>query len=67
MKVDGVHSVETVDEHGIRKLKLSGRKDLNYLAVLDIISTGGFKVLSLETSSPSLEDAFIRLTRKRRS
>jgi ABC-2 type transport system ATP-binding protein len=66
-KEDGVHSVDIVDEHGIRKLKLSGRKDLDYLAVLSLISTRGFKVLSLETSSPSLEDAFIRLTRKGRS
>jgi ABC-2 type transport system ATP-binding protein len=62
-KVDGVHSVDFVDSHGIKKIRLTGRKDLAYLDILSLVSDQGLKVLSLETSSPSLEDAFLRLTR----
>jgi ABC-2 type transport system ATP-binding protein len=62
-KVDGVHSVGFVDSHGAKQIRLTGRKDLGYLDVLSLISARGLKVLSLETSSPSLEDAFLRLTR----
>jgi ABC-2 type transport system ATP-binding protein len=62
-KVDGVHSVDVIDSHGIRQVRVTGRKDLAYVDVLSIISSMGLKVLSLETSAASLEDAFIRLTR----
>jgi ABC-2 type transport system ATP-binding protein len=61
---DGVHSVYILDSGGVKQVRLSGKKDLNYLAVLSLISAGGFKVQSLETSSPSLEDAFLKLTRE---
>lgn len=65
--VDGVHVVETIDAHGTKKVTVSGRKDLDYMRVLSVISAAGFKVQSLETSSPSLEDAFLRLTKEGRS
>ena len=61
--VEGVQSVEVMDAHGIRQVKLSGRKDLDYLNVLSVLASKGMKVTSLETSSASLEDAFLRLTR----
>lgn len=64
-KVAGVHSVEiNLDSFGLMQVHLTGRKDLNYLAVLSLISARALKVLSLETSTPSLEDAFLRLTRE---
>lgn len=63
-KVDGIHSVEMVDAPGIRKIRLTGRKDLGYPEALALISGAGLKVQSLETSSLSLEDAFLRLTRE---
>jgi ABC-2 type transport system ATP-binding protein len=63
-KLDGVLSVELVDEGGNKRVRLTGRKDLDYLAVFSLISAHGLEVLSLETSFPSLEEAFIRLTRE---
>jgi ABC-2 type transport system ATP-binding protein len=62
-KVNGVLSVEIVDEKQNKLIRLTGRRDLDYLAVFSLVSAHGLDVLSLETSSPSLEDAFIRLTR----
>jgi hypothetical protein len=62
-KVEGAFSVVIVDAHGSKQVRLSGRKDLDYLRVLSLLSARGLKVQSLETSSPSLEDAFFRLTR----
>ena len=63
-RVEGVNSVNIADAHGVKQLRLSGRKDLNYLRVLTLTTARGLKVLSLETSSPSLEDAFLKLTRE---
>jgi ABC-2 type transport system ATP-binding protein len=60
--VEGVQSVDVIDVHGGGQIRLTGRKDLVYLDVLSLISRRGIKVLSLETSSASLEDAFLRLT-----
>ena len=65
-KVEGVHSCEIVDVVGGKQVRLRGVKELNYLDVFSIISSNGLKVSSLETSSPSLEEAFLRLTREAR-
>ena len=65
-KVDGVSSVVIIDMHWFKQLKISGRKDLDYLRVLTLLSARELKVQSLETNSPSLEDAFFRLTRGER-
>jgi ABC-2 type transport system ATP-binding protein len=61
-RVDGVRSVQVSAAHGARQVYLTGRRDLDYLGVLSSISARGMKVVSLETSSPSLEDAFLKLT-----
>lgn len=63
-KVQGVHSVRIVDALGARQIQLSGTKDLSYLEIFSLISTRRLKVVSLETSTPSLEEAFVRLTRE---
>jgi ABC-2 type transport system ATP-binding protein len=63
-KVDGVFSVAIVNTQGTKQIRLSGRKDLHYLDVFSLVSSHGLRVLSMETSSPSLEDAFFRLTRE---
>jgi ABC-2 type transport system ATP-binding protein len=63
-KVDGVLTVEVAGANGEGQIRLTGRKDMNYLGVLSLVSGRGLKLLSLETSSASLEDAFLRLTRE---
>ena len=62
LTVEGVHTVDLVQAHGTKQVRLSGRKDLDYLSVFTLISARGLKVISCETSSPSLEDAFLKLT-----
>jgi ABC-2 type transport system ATP-binding protein len=64
VKVEGVYSVDFVDGRGGKQVRLSGRKDLDYLEIFSLLSAHGLKVVSLETSSPSLEEAFLRLTRE---
>ena len=63
-KVEGVTSVDISDALGGKRIDLHGRKDMEYLEVFSVVSAGGLKVLSVETSSPSLEEAFLRLTRE---
>ena len=63
-KVDGIMSAQISDAFEGSKIILSGRKDLDYPGVFSLISARGAKVLAVETSSPSLEEAFLRLTRE---
>lgn len=65
-KLDGILSVDIVSAEGAKEVRLIGRKDLDYPNVFALVSAQGWKVLSLDTSSPSLEDAFLKLTRKGR-
>jgi len=62
-KVDGVFSAEVGDAYEGSKVSLSGKKDLDYLKVFSLVSAAGAKVLAVETSSPSLEEAFLKLTK----
>ena len=64
LKVEGVTSVQASGAYEGSKIVLSGRKDLDYLGVFSLVSAGGAKVLAVETSSPSLEEAFLKLTRE---
>jgi len=64
LKVDGVISADVMGVHGERQIKISGRKDMDYLQVFSVIHSHGLRPHSLETSSPSLEEAFLRLTRE---
>jgi ABC-2 type transport system ATP-binding protein len=63
-KVDGIFSVDMVTMQETKQIRLAGRMDMRYLDVFSLLSAHGLRVLSLETSSASLEDAFIRLTRE---
>ena len=63
-RASGVHSVEIDDVPGRMQIKLSGQKDLSYLDVFSEVTRSGLRVASLETSSPTLEEAFLRLTRE---
>jgi ABC-2 type transport system ATP-binding protein len=64
--VDGVLSVNIVGIQETKQIRLTGRKDMDYLDVFSLVSAHGMSVLSVETSSPSLEEAFIRLTREKK-
>ena len=63
-KVEGITSVDISDTLGGKRISLHGRKDMGYLEIFSAISAKGLKVLAVETSSPSLEEAFLRLTRE---
>ena len=63
-KVDGVTAVDITDTLGGKRISLHGRKDMAYLEIFSAVSASGLKVLSVETSQPSLEEAFLRLTRE---
>ena len=62
--VDGVTAVDISDTLGGKRISLHGRKDMGYLDIFSAVSAKGLKVLSVETSSPTLEEAFLRLTRE---
>jgi ABC-2 type transport system ATP-binding protein len=64
LKVEGVTSVDISDTLGGKLISLHGRKDMGYLEIFSLVSARGLKVLSAETSSPTLEEAFLRLTRE---
>ena len=65
-KVEGVLSTEKNDNKGVKEAVVTGSRDMDYTRVFSIISEQGFRVVSLETSSPTLEDAFLRLVREAR-
>jgi ABC-2 type transport system ATP-binding protein len=66
MKIDGVISAEVLDSQGERQIKLTGRKDMDYFRIFSIMDSHGLRPRSLETSSPTLEEAFLRLIRESR-
>jgi ABC-2 type transport system ATP-binding protein len=63
-KTEGIDSVMIESPNGGVRVRLTGRRDLNYYEVLSVIDRGGFRVVSLESSAPSLEDAFLKLTKE---
>jgi ABC-2 type transport system ATP-binding protein len=63
-KVDGVISVNITGVQGDRQIRLTGNKGMDYLQVFSVVHSYGLKPHSLETASPSLEEAFLRLTRE---
>jgi ABC-2 type transport system ATP-binding protein len=65
-KVEGVISVALEDNNGDTRVRLIGKRDLNYLDMFSLLQRERFKVLSLESSAPSLEDAFLKLTKEAR-
>jgi len=63
-KAEGVLLAESKDDKGVNEVVVTGRKDMDYTSVFGLISEQGFRVVSLETSSPTLEEAFLRLVRE---
>ena len=63
-KVEGVLSVDISDTLEGKRISVHGSKDMGYLEIFSLVSARGLKVVSVETSSPSLEEAFLRLTRE---
>ena len=64
LKVDGVITVDIVGFREQKEIRLTGKKDMDYFQVFSTVNSHGMKPLSLETSSPTLEEAFLRLTRE---
>jgi len=63
-KLEGVLLAESSDDKGVNEIVVTGRKDMDYTNVFGLISDQGFRVVSFETSSPTLEEAFLRLVRE---
>jgi hypothetical protein len=63
-KIEGVTSVDISDTLGGKLISLHGSKDMGYLEIFSVVSARGLKVTAVETSSPTLEEAFLRLTRE---
>jgi ABC-2 type transport system ATP-binding protein len=53
-------------ETGIVILKLEATRDVDYDGIFKTISAASFKIVGVEASQPSLEEAFIRLTREKK-
>lgn len=64
--VDGVTSVEAKEdpENSNILLSVEGSRDLDYNKLFETVSSLGLRIVGVESSQPSLEEAFIRLTRE---
>ncbi len=69
--LDRISHVDGVVRFGTRKdtetpnilLDIEATRDVDYNKIFEMISALGFKIIGIEASQPSLEEAFIRLTR----
>ena len=64
----GIHGV-TPDinrERNLRSLSIRVDKNTDLSSILKVIVENGLKISSLNTAEPSLEDAFMAITRRRR-
>jgi len=64
-KVNGVHSA-SLNGSANEVLHIEGVRDLDYTEIFRVLVIDGIKIVSVEASQPSLEDAFVYLTRKER-
>jgi ABC-2 type transport system ATP-binding protein len=64
--VEGVRNAEIVQDGRVQgfDLKVEATKDMDYTALFNLVDSMGFRIASIETSQPSLEDAFLKLTRE---
>lgn len=64
--VDGVIEVEAIDKgnYGEMLLQIDGTRDINYSRVFETLSRMQLTITYLESSQPSLEEAFITLTNR---
>ncbi|MGD0477849.1 MAG: ABC transporter ATP-binding protein [Nitrososphaerales archaeon] len=63
-RIEGITAVALTEraENGFSTLKVEGDLDFDYSALFAVLLSARLRIRSVETSSPSLEDAFIRLT-----
>ncbi|MDA4127899.1 MAG: ABC transporter ATP-binding protein [Thaumarchaeota archaeon] len=57
----GIEILEDRDHEGSTRLNIEGVKGLNYNVIFQKLSSLNLEVTSLESSQPSLEDAFLKL------
>ena len=65
LRVAGV-SVVRIDQGGSSEvvIELEGTRDLDYTSIFSLLLDKGFRIRSLDAPQPSLEEAFIKLTRE---
>ncbi len=65
-KVAGIqHADASMEEDGSQlKISIEGTKDFDYSEVFSLLKSRGLRIMGLEASQPSLEDAFLKLTKE---
>jgi ABC-2 type transport system ATP-binding protein len=71
-KLNGISLVDGVTQLIVRSdpgststvLEVEATKDVNYNKIFELLSALGLRIVGIEASQPSLEEAFIRLTRR---
>jgi ABC-2 type transport system ATP-binding protein len=68
-KVGGIVTTDMTErgENGFATLRVEGNADFDYSSLFALLFSAHLRIRSVETSSPSLEDAFIRLTTELKS
>lgn len=68
-RINGIIAVDVTErgENGFSTLKVEGGVDFDYSALFALLLSVRLRIRSVETTSPSLEDAFIRLTAETKS
>ena len=66
--IDGVVTVDASEgsEDGSVIVSMEGTRDLDYNAVIDLLSSTRVKVIGMEATQPTLEEAFMKLTQRQR-
>jgi ABC-2 type transport system ATP-binding protein len=67
-RIPGVHKI-TPDINGegkLRTLSIQADKDISLSSIIEIIVNNNLQIISINTSEPSLEDAFMAITSQRR-
>ena len=68
---DAILRVNGISRIGVRQdietqnviLDIEATRDVDYNKLFEVLTSEGLKVVALEASQPSLEEAFVRLTR----
>jgi hypothetical protein len=68
-KTDGITTVDLTErgENGLSTLRVEGDVNFDYSALFAFLLSVRLRIRSVETTSPSLEDAFVRLTAETKS
>jgi ABC-2 type transport system ATP-binding protein len=64
LQVKGVHSVEIQDnvmDNGQTRLSIEGEREVNYNQIFERLTLMRLQITSIESSQPTLEDAFLKL------